>query len=261
MPETKKSITISIKTGPIRFQDGPLPGVEHEHEFGNGIYVQEYSVPSKTTAFYELTLRKDVSDENQADAVNLELEETLKCLCYAWYWAGGGRMRFDKLKVVRQPLFETNVGSIKEEFLAEKGLKTVNARMAMSVDFCQIVKEYPLGTAIRICRVCQRDQHLFDLLRYYYEAYSNNLSWYSDLYKIVDVLKKRFREEKRAMSILKRDYNELGCFKKILDNFNLRHASDIGKETAYVPPQKKAKVFSIAESWIKAYLDYVNLVK
>ncbi len=250
----KKSLEFTMRIGPIRFPNGGLPGIDREHQLSKDVFICEQSDPSKNTAFYNLILKKELTDHEDVDKASLQLNEYLRWFGFAWYWAGGGLTRFEELKIRRETLFESNAEIIRNELLEEKGIIELNSQGMMNVEFTQTLIDYPLERAVEIFAKCEVDKHLGDLLRYYYEASFNELTWYAELYKIVDVLKKKFVNLKHAQQILDIRYEDWKFFEKTLDNHNLRHASNIGAKSDLLDSESKTKLFALAEKWIKNYL-------
>jgi hypothetical protein len=121
----------------------------------------------------------------------------------------------------------------------------------------------PLQNAIALAKAMRANYVIKQLVKYYHDAWVNRsrlneASWFVNLYKVRDLLKKHYRGEKQAQTTLcvcPIEWKKVGT---LLNNNDYRHAEITGKPPV-VSLAEIDEVYTIARRWVAAYLKTKSL--
>lgn len=218
------------------------------------------------SAFYVLSLRKSVHEPGQVLAVEEDLLSALDLLAMAWPFSGGSFMVIDSRQLGVSTRCESNGERLRSELLAARGEAFVSSSVAVPSESGATYLRPPLHTASIVAKAAADDYNLCRLLRYHQDAWLgyhdrpryDRSSWFIDLYKVRDLLKKLYGGEKAAKLRLAIASSDWSLFGRILNDNDLRHATVAG----VVPPvatEDLDRLFCLARDWIRAHLKVIGL--
>lgn len=259
-------LQITLKDGPVLIPSLRQAGVSGHSPLWQGIVASEFFPPGTDSAFYVLTLGKPVSHPDHVSGAEADLIDALRTLAAAWPFAGGSFMVIDTQEVIVSRSFETNADAVRDELLAKLGRKTVSASVTIACESLATYARPPLVLASAIAKVMQDNPALRRLLHYHQRAWvsyycssrGDRASWFIDLYKVRDLLKKLYQCEGKAISRLNFPVDDWKYFGGVLNNNDLRHA----EITDTVPDMSRDEVdrlFVIARNMVTAQLKISGL--
>lgn len=273
---TPLPLKIVLREGPVCIPLLKGEAVNDSHELWNGIRVFASFPGCTSSAFYSISIEKDVARPSEVSAVEFELVNALKILASTWSFSGGSLMLLDTPSTQGAFRYESNAKDIERELLARTNLRRVESDLPLQYDVTCTYSCSPLATAARISKaiVVNDDIDSIRLLRYYWQAqtsfhkYRTQSSWFVDLYKVLDVLRgiyspksakgnKKEQLVKLALGISKGD-KSWSDFEAILNNNDLRHADILGTSPT-LSRNDIDKVFQIARIWIQLHLNRKGL--
>jgi hypothetical protein len=262
MAEKALSVKIVLKEGPAIIRSLNGAGISAKYDLWNDIVASEFFPPNKDSAFYVLSLEKSVTLAAEVCMVEAKLLKALELLAAAWPFSGGSFMIPATHEVTRTPRYTSNAKEVEAELLARAGLQHVESRATINVESLAIYRKPPLATATHLAKAMLDDPPLCKLLGYYRRAWveyysrqrTERSSWFIDLYKTQDTLKKVYGKDKvkSYLGILKDD-DDWPFFETILNNNDLRHA-EISGTAPIVAAQDVDRLYRLARSWIEAHL-------
>ncbi len=92
------------------------------------------------------------------------------------------------------------------------------------------------------------------MVKYYYQAQSEPETWYVNLYKVMDTLKKKYRTKKPS-KLLSLDDKDWEFFEKTLNTHDLRHADSLRSNRESISLTDEKRAFRIAHGFVQAYID------
>lgn len=233
-------------------------GLSKSYELSNGIEANEYFPKTQGSAFYILTLSKNILDYDKANQAYSSIKQVLLQLAHVWPFACGFRLGLEEVEYIRNlsPDVETNFSEIKSE-----NLSSATSNIGLSFESVASYPYAPLVNAVILLREVYNNEDLELILKYYYETFIDKKTWFIDLYKIRDMLqsKRLFGNAKFAkteLNISNKDWKDFG---KILNSYDLRHASNPKNKQIHLPLKDIEKVKSIGRKFIQNYLCYLGL--
>ena len=261
MNEDPKVIRTVLKDGPVLIPSLIGAGVDASYPLWQGITAAEFYPSGVQSAFYQITLEKEVIRSDEASVVEQELCQALKLLAKAWPFSGGSFMQVDTLEELREPRFQSNALEVKAELLAHEGSNRVVAGASFDAVIAATYRNPPLRTASMLAQAMLSDFVLDKLLEYHQNAWvecycygrSYRAAWFMHLYKIRDGLSKFYNGDAIAKQILTIPHSDWVFFGSVLNNNDLRHADITGMAPA-VPSEHVDRLYRLARSWICAHL-------
>ncbi len=255
------SVEIVLKEGPVIIPSLNRAGVDVQYDLWNGIVASEFYPAGVDSAFYVLSIWKPVVEANEVWLTEAALVRALELLATAWPFSGGSFMVLEKRELNRSPRYESNAKEIESELLARLGLKSVVSSVSIPISASASYHEPPLRKASQVATAILGDPPMRNLLGYHqnswveYYAYrrTGRSSWFIDLYKMREVLKKIYRGEHQARAQLGISRDDWSYFGAILNNNDLRHA-EITDNAPQVSGQHVARLFELARNWTLSHL-------
>lgn len=175
-------------------------------------------------------------------------------------------MVFDVREVLVSDRFQSNAERVYAELLAANEKKVVSSSETLPYMVLGTYDRPPLEFASVVAKAATGNHGVRKLLEYHQAAWEgyycrqpgDRSSWFIDLYKVRDLLKKLYGSEKAAkagLSIPEGDWKNFGT---ILNNNDLRHA----EITGIVPPISQGNVdylYRLARTWTSSHLKAVGL--
>ena len=259
-------VEIVLKEGPVLIPSLGGSGVQRTYTLWNEMSASEFFPAHVESAFYVVSLRKLARDPDEVCGVEAELESALRLLAMAWPFSGGSFMLIDSREVVISGRFESNAERVRSELLAVAGKRVIRSSVTLPLVSLATYERPPLETASMVAKAATNDYGLHRLLFYHQTAWagyygrptSDRSSWFIDLYKVRDFLKKLCGGEEPAKARLAIDDADWSFFGRILNNNDLRHAEIAG----VVPPIPQADVerlYRLARTWTRSHLRAVGL--
>jgi hypothetical protein len=262
------TLRVSIKEGPVHFSPPHTSGIDATYPLWSCIESEEHFPAVEGSAFYTLTLKKDVTAIREVMVVETELVAALQLLATAWPFSGGSMLALDSRDVIVEPRFESNAGQVLDELSSRLGQSPVIAGATISFESGSTYRSPPLSTASIIAGAAMTtypvrkvlEYHQRAWLAYYRQRDKDSAVWCLDLYKVRDLLTKihgRAEDAKRALGVPSKDkdWSEFGL---VLNNNDLRHAEVTGV-APQVPRETIDRLFAIAKTWVAAYLRSCHL--
>jgi len=253
-------IIFKVQQGPVRILSLDGRGTCNEFEYGNEIVIREEFPGVEGSAFYFLTLERPVTDADEISSSDEKLRGALQRLTEVWEFAGGsllGNPQRQRLLSATLPPFETNTEEVERNILAAEGLKKVSRTATVPIAWSATYNRMPLETAIKLCRRADKDQHLRRLFQYYHWARIWEERWFVDLYKVRDVLKRKFGNVNKVRDDLGISYWQWRKFGKTLNNYDLRHAISTPDGNESISKAEIDACRKTARQWIELYLERV----
>jgi hypothetical protein len=194
------TVEIVLEEGPVMIPSLAGAGVNRTFPLWNDISASEFFPPNVQSAFYILSLQKMVDDADEVHDVEGELVSALRLLAIAWPFSGGSFMVLDSREVVVSDRFQSNADRVRSELLAATGKREVSSSMPASYEILVTYDRPPLEVASIVAKDATSDYGLRKLLEYhqaawvgyYRRARDDRSSWFTDLYKVRDLLKKLY---------------------------------------------------------------------
>lgn len=241
-------VRISFKDGPVTLENGAGP-VDRSFSLSNGIIASEFFPVTSGSANYVLSLERVVKTYQEVREAEQELTKTLLMIAAAWPFSGGSPLKIETRQQIISTRFDSNADKVEQELLKRPGLQMVTAQSTAPLELGTPYTCAPLARAVSLIEEMSKDYLSCQLLTYYQAAYTDQLSWFISLYKILDVLK--------ALRC-KLPSHELKNFKSALNNHDLRHAAlNAGQPT--IAAADINRLFEMARRWIDSYLRAKNL--
>ena len=259
-------LQITLKEGPVLIPSLHQAGVSGHSPLWQGIVASEFFPPGTDSAFYVLTLGKPVSHPDHVSGVEASLIDALRTLAAAWPFAGGSFMVIDTQEVIVSPSFETNADAVRDELLAKLDRKAASVSVTIACESLATYTRPPLALASAIAKATQDKPALRRLLHYHQRAWvgyycssrRDRASWFIDLYKVRDLLKKLYKHESEAITRLKFSANDWKYFGNALNNNDLRHA-EITDTLPDLSRDEVDRLFAIARNMVAAQLNISGL--
>lgn len=259
-------IEIVLKESPVLIQAFGRSGVDATHDLWNEMSASEFFPPDTESAFYVLSLRKPVGDPNQVVEAEAELVSALQLLSAAWPFCGGSFMVLESREVIIAARFQSNASTVRDQLLAQRGERSIAATVTLACDTAATYRLPPLKGASTIANAATTNHGLRRLLRYHQTAWieyyhggrSDPSSWFIDLYKVRDFLKKFYGSEQAAESELAIAHPDWSFFGGILNNNDLRHAEIAGLVPS-VPREDVDHLYGLALTWTARHLRKLGL--
>jgi len=260
MTEKPLPVRIVLNEGPVIIRSLNGTRVSAEYDLWDGIVASEFFPPSVASAFYVLSLEKCVDRATEVRIVEAQLIKALELLATAWSFSGGSFMILETREVNRTSRHESNAKQVEAELLAREGLRHVERSFTTNLEVLATYLQPPLATAVHLVRAMRDNPPLGKLLGYHQRAWleyyarqrTERSSWFIDLYKAQDVLKKIYGKNK-VKSRLGIANDDWSFFELVLNNNDLRHAEISGTAPA-VGRQDVDRVYRLARTWIRTHL-------
>jgi hypothetical protein len=254
----EKAVRICRTEGPIVLHNAPATGIQKSYPLWNGASASEFFPPDVSSGYYVLTLEKSVTSAREVQPVEEELTHALLLIAAAWSFSGGSYMLIESRAAISSFRIKSNADEIERELLGSDGIRAQVQEMPLPVDLLVSYSHPPLAYAIEIARMMQSDYVTGQLVKYYHAAWVNRphldeASWFVNLYKVRDLLKKLYGGEQQArtaLSIPKTEWKNIGV---LLNNNDLRHAEITGKAPS-VSPVAIDDAYATTRRWVVAYL-------
>lgn len=258
------TLRVSIKEGPVHFSPPHTSGIDATYPLWSGIESEEHFPAVEGSAFYTLTLKKDVTAIREVMVADTALVAALQLLATAWPFSGGSMLALEVRDVKAEPRFESNTDQVLDELCTRLGQSPVIAGATISFESGSTYRSPPLRTASIIARAAMTtypvrkvlEYHQRAWLAYYRQRDRDFAAWCLDLYKVRDLLKKIHGNDaaaaKRALGISNKDksWSEFGL---VLNHNDLRHAEVTGV-APQVPRDTIDGLYAMAKTWVAAYL-------
>jgi hypothetical protein len=256
-----KAVRICFTEGPVVIMhDAPATGIRKSYPLWNDVVASEFFPPNASEGGnYVLTLEKSVTHAREVRPVEEELTHALLLIAAAWSFSGGTYMMIEpRVTISRIPGIKSNADEIERELRASDGLSPRSSDASSSIDHLGTYSCPPLAYAIEIARTMRSEYVTGQLVKYYHEARlhqpnPDEASWFVNLYKVRDLLKKYYGGEKQAQKSLCIRPKEWSDFGYLLNNNDFRHAELTGKVRP-VSPVAIDDAYATAQRWVVAYL-------
>jgi hypothetical protein len=260
------AVEIVLKEGPVLIPSLAGSGVDRTYPLWDDMSASEFFPPDTESAFYVLSLRKPVCNPDEVPRVERGLVSALRLLAVAWPFSGGSFMILDSRDVVVSGRFESNAERVRSALLEASGKRMVRSSVTIPYESLATYARPPLDVASIIAKAATNNYGLRRLLEYhqtawvgYYDrAASDRASWFIDLYKVRDLLKKLYGGEKAAKERLAVVDGDWSFFGRILNKNDLRHAEVAG----VLPPVAREdidRLYRLARAWTRSHLQAVGL--
>jgi hypothetical protein len=257
----ENAVRICFTEGPIVIMhNAPATEIRRSYPLWNDVVASEFfPADASTGGNYVLTLEKSVRHSHEVRPVEEELTHAFLLIAAAWSFSGGTYMMIaPRVTISRIPSIKSNADEIERELLASDGLSPRSSDASISIDSLGSYSCPPLAYAIAIVRAMRSEYVTGQLVKYYHEAQLNKskldeASWFVNLYKVRDLLKKHYRGEKQVRKSLCIPCKEWSDFGNLLNNHDLRHAELTGKARP-VSPVAVDDAYAAARRWVVAYL-------
>lgn len=250
-------VQLSLKDGPITIKNHNGSEIDHTYQLWDGISTREfYPAVVAGGAYYVLTVMKHAAKAEEVSGIEIELIDALLKLASASVFSGGSHMHVETRKVVTSPRFDSNAASVRDRLLAGAGQRLVSATITVPTEFGATYSQPPLTLAVKITHLMHADFFVNRLIGYYQRAAIERgvtPTWCVELYKVRDLIKKKYRGEKTARSNLNIKGTEWRCFGDLLNNNDLRHA-EVSGAAPVIPSPEIEWLYSTARSWVARYL-------
>lgn len=260
------AVEIILKEGPVLIPSLAGSGAENTYPLWNEMSVSEFFPPHVESAFYVVSLRKLARHPDEVSGVEAELVSALRLLAMAWPFSGGSFMLVDSREVVVSIRFRSNAERVRSELLAAAGKRMVCSTATMPLVSLATYERPPLEIASVVAKAAASDYSLRKLLvyhqtawvEYYGRARRDRSSWFIDLYKVRDFLKKLYGGEDTAKARLAIADGDWSFFGRILNNNDLRHA-EISGVVPQIHQGDVERLYRLARTWTRAHLKAVGL--
>lgn len=260
------TVEVVLREGPVLIPSLAGLGVERTYPLWDDISATEFFPGQVESAFYVLSLRKPAQDPEGVVDAEGKLVSTLKVLATAWPFSGGSFMVLESHDVLMSPRFESNAERVRAELLAAVGKRKVTRSVGVPYETLVRYDGPPLEIASVVAKAAMADPGLRRLLAYHQAAWagfycrtrSDRSSWFIELYKLRDLLKKLYGGKEKAKAQLGISEGDWSFFGRILNNNDLRHAEVAG----VVPPLAAGDVrrlYSLARAWTRSHLKALGL--
>jgi hypothetical protein len=250
-------VELTLKTGVVHLQNHDGSEIDASYPLWDGMTAKEfYPAVTQGGAYYVITLGKGIAKATEVSATEAELSGALRKIASAWVFAGGSQMVVEHRDIISSKGFTSNAESVRERLLAAVGQKELSASFSMPMGFGATYSQAPLALAVDIAVVMEADFFVNRLINYYQQASLERslASWALHLYKVRDLLDKRYCKPKKAYQELGISYKrEWSRFGELLNNNDLRHAEICGT----VPIISRNDIdwlFRTSRSWIAKFL-------
>lgn len=259
------TLRLTVRDGPVSLSLTGASGVSGSLPLWAGIEASEFFPPGTDQAFYVVTVQMSVRRMAEIPAAETQLASALGLLAYAWAFAGGTMLLVHERTTIQGPRFETNIDEVRELLMATDSGTRITASSTSSYESVAGYRAPPLPLAGAIAVAMRTNAGLQQLLRYYYHAWVDyfgtrdglRASWFVDLYKVRDLIKRLHSEEASAQRELQISAADWQFFGRALNNGDLRHGSLI--EVARLDASVVHRLFDVARSWIAAHLRFAGL--
>lgn len=251
-----EAIELTLREGPVVIQGQEGVEIDAIHRLWNDIFAKEFFPPgAERGAFYAVTLTKYVNRAEQVRLVEVELSKVLLQIASAWVFSGGSHLEVETRQVITSRRVISNADAVLQRLLPRTNLTQVVADVGIPFESGTTYSRPPLPLAMEIAQLMKADFLVSRLIGYYYQAWTQQAtsSWALNLYKVRDLLHKRYCSEAKAQSALgipNQQWKRFGC---LLNNNDLRHA-EIGGVAPSISPENIRWLYKIARSWIATYL-------
>ncbi|HEV8722742.1 MAG TPA: hypothetical protein VGW77_19165 [Candidatus Binatia bacterium] len=260
------AIEIVLKEGPVRIRSLTGAGVDKTYPLWGEISASEFLPPNIESAFYVLSLRKRGPRPGEVAEVDCELVSALRLLATAWPFSSGSFMVLDSRDALVSPRFESNAERVRSDLLASAGKKMACSPVTIAYETLATYNSPPLDVASVVAKAATNDYGLRRLLGYHQTAWvgyygrarSDRSSWFIDLYKVRDLLKKLYGGGKAAKAQLGIVDSDWSFFGQILNNNDLRHAEVAGVIPA-VAKEDVDRLYRLARTWTRSHLKVSGL--
>ncbi len=254
--DTVSDVTLRIEEGPVQVQANAGTGVDAKYVLEDNLEAHEYYPGGVDSAHYVLTLRAESANAGDVKRQESRLIGALSRLCAVWPFSGGSFLSCEKHLRERIARYVTNAAEVQDQHLALSGKRSVVSRLSMAVELCATYRQFPLEEAVRLDHCCTADPCLAKLCGYYYLARAFDSEWYIHLYKLLDILKERYRGHKKAVSALGLDQDDWSWMERALNDNDLRHGSV--KEVHKSKVADRSRAFDHGYNFIVTYMKTVG---
>jgi hypothetical protein len=221
-------VELTLKTGVVHIQNHDGSEIHASYSLWDGIIAKEfYPAVTEGGAYYVITLRKGVTLVADVSAAEAELSKALHKIASAWVFSGGSHMAVEHRDIISSAGSTSNAESVRERLLAAVGQREVSISYSMPMSIGATYSQAPLAPAVDIARIMQDDFFVNRLLGYYQGAtgaYAGTAIWAVELYKVLDLIKKKYGKPHRAISSLTIADSDWSRFETLLNTRDLRHA-------------------------------------
>ncbi len=260
------TVEIVLKEGPVLIPSLAGSGVDRTYPLWDEMSALEFFPPDVESAFYILSLRKPVRDPSEVSEIEGELVSALRLIAMAWPFSGGSFMVLDSRDVVVSGRFQSNAERVRSELLAASAKRMVRSSVTIPSESLATYDRPPLDVASIVAKAATNDYSLRRLLLYHQAAWvgyygrarSDRSSWFNDLYKVRDLLKKLYGGEEAVKARLAIVDGDWSFFGRILNHNDLRHAEVAG----VLPPvvhEDVDRLYCLARTWMRSHLKAVGL--
>ncbi len=266
MNDSGISLEVLLREGPVAIPSLAGSGVEATHALWNGIAASEFFPPKTESAFYLLSLRKQVEHPDEVSRIEDDLVFALQLLSMAWVFAGGSFMVLETREVVSSARFESNASTVRTKLLRQAAPTPIEAHSTVAYETLATYRGAPLKPASTIIRAAITDHGVRNLLRYHQTAWveyyhrkrTDRSSWFIDLYKVRELLKMIYGNEQATRSTLGISKSDWSFFGRMLNQSDVRHA----EVTCLAPSVSRAdidRLYDLARTWAGAHLTALGL--
>lgn len=217
--------------------------------------------PGVNSAFYVLSLQKEVTAPTEVQSTEDDLIRALEILATTWPFSGGSFLTLESRHIITNPRYESNAKEIEAELLARAGLHVVEQRVSVNYEVLSTYRQPPLQIASQLARSAFDDPTLGKLLEYHQQAWeeyyqrrrTDRSAWFIHLYKVRDLLGKIYRGKNATRQTLGISDDDWSFFGGVLNNNDLRHA-EVSGTAPHVLRQDVDRLYKLAQEWTVAHL-------
>jgi hypothetical protein len=266
MSDRPLALEVLLKEGPVLLRCLGGSGIDASYPLWNGISAREVFPPGTDEAFYILTLTKSVCHPHAVAQVEAELGSALQLLSAAWPFSGGSSMVLESRAVITSARLESNASGVRTELLGRTGPTPVQASATAAYEALATYRQPPLKPGSVIATAAVANYGLFKLLHYhqaawveyYYRKRAERASWFINLYKVRDALKKIYGSDGIAKARLRIPSSDWSFFGRMLNSNDLRHAEVTGVAPGISRPDVD-RLYGLARTWTTAHLTTLRL--
>jgi hypothetical protein len=260
------TVEIVLKEGPVLSPSLAGSGVDRVYRLWDDISASEFFPPRVESAFYVLSRRKPVRDTQEVAEAEDDLVSALRLLVTAWPFSGGSFTVLDSREMLVSPRLESNAEHVRAELLASGGKTLVARSVAMRYESLATYDRPLREVASAVARAAMNRPGLRRLLYYHHAVWTgyygrakgDRSSWFTDLYKVRDLLKKLYGGEEAAKAQLAISAKDWNCFGKILNKNDLRHA-EVAGVVPQIPEGDVRRLYGLARTWTQSHLKAFGL--
>ena len=206
-------------------------------------------------ANYFLTLKKAVTQPEHVRDAEAILLNALSRIVKSWILSGGTYLSLQTEQRIVSPNFKSNADVVEGQLWEDQGKRRIITDVPVAMEFMGTYRQPPLAWAVQIAELMRDDFLVCRIIDYYQRANlsRNTFEWCLHLYKVRDLLKKFYRNNKNAIAKLGISNNQWDRFGRLLNSNNMRHA-DIDGVPPILSSQDIEFLFGAAQLWIAKFI-------